>query len=116
MDPLAHEMFELARAGDAVRLLEHVDAGVPVNLTDANGNTLLTLAAFHGHGGLVAGLAERGADVNRLNNRSQSPLTGAIFQGRESVARTLIGLGADPDHGVPTARETAAALGRPLAT
>src|SRR4051794_34719745 len=107
MDPLAHEMFELARAGDAARLLAHVDAGVPVNLTDAKGNTLLTLAAYHGHPALVVGLAERGGDVDRLNDRGQSPLTGAVFRGEDAVARTLLGLGADPDHGSPNARETA---------
>ncbi|WP_028638321.1 ankyrin repeat domain-containing protein [Nocardioides sp. URHA0032] len=116
MHPLAHDLFEMARTGSADALLAHVDAGVPVNLTDGKGNTLLTLAAYHGHQLLVAQLAERGADVDRLNDRGQSPLTGAVHQRRDAVVRTLLGLGADPDHGTPSARATAEAVGRPLAT
>jgi ankyrin repeat protein len=116
VDPLAHDLFEMARTGDADALLAHVDAGVPVNLTDARGNTLLTLAAYHGHRLLVVRLAERGADVNRLNDRGLSPLTGAVYQQQAATVRALLGLGADPDHGSPSARTTAEALGSPLGT
>jgi ankyrin repeat protein len=114
MDPLAHDLFEMARAGDGEYLLAQLDAGVPVDLTDAKGNTLLMLAAYHGHQSLVVRLAERGGDVNRLNDRGQSPLAGAVFQRRDAVVRTLLGLGADPDRGSPSARETATALGASL--
>jgi ankyrin repeat protein len=111
---LAHQMFDLARQGKVERLLAYVDAGVPVNLTDAQGNTLLMLAAYHGRAAVVAGLAERGADVDRLNDRGQSPLAGAVFKGEDQVVATLLAHGADPDAGTPSARETAAAFGRTL--
>ena len=114
MVELAHQMLDLAREGATERLLAYVDAGVPANLTDAKGNTLLMLAAYHGHPAVVAGLAERGADVDRLNDRGQSPLAGALFKGEEEVVAVLLALGADPDLGTPTARETAAAFGRTL--
>ena len=44
---LANWLFDLARDGDAARLAAYVDAGAPVDLTDAEGNTLLMLAAYH---------------------------------------------------------------------
>ena len=87
---LAHRMMDLARDGEALLLLAHVDAGVPVDLTDAAGNTLLMLGAYHGHPAVVAGLAERGADVDRLNDRGQSPLAGAVFKGEDEVVATLL--------------------------
>jgi ankyrin repeat protein len=109
---LAHQMFDLARAGDAERLGAYVEAGVPVDLTDATGNTLLMLAAYHGHAATVAVLADRGADVDRLNDRGQSPLAGAVFKGEHEVVTVLLSAGADPDAGTPTARETAQMFGQ----
>jgi len=110
---LAHEMFDLARAGEADRLAAYVDAGVPVNLTDAAGNTLLMLAAYHGHADVVARLTALGADVDRLNDRGQSPLAGAVFKAEPDVVRVLVDAGADPDAGSPTARQTAVMFGQP---
>ena len=110
---LAHQMFDLARQGETDRLAAYVDAGVPANLTDAQGNTLLMLAAYHGHAATVTGLAERGADVDRVNDRGQSPLAGAVFKDEAEVVTALLAAGADPDAGSPTARETAAMFGRP---
>jgi len=46
---IAHACFDFARAGDTARLQAYVENGVPANLTDATGNTLLMLAAYHGH-------------------------------------------------------------------
>jgi ankyrin repeat protein len=110
---LAHEMFDLARQGEGERLAAYVDAGVPVDLTDASGNTLLMLAAYHGHATTVALLAARGADADRVNDRGQSPLAGAVFKDEQDVVRTLLEAGADPDAGTPSARATAAMFGRP---
>jgi ankyrin repeat protein len=109
---LAHQMFDLARAGGAERLAAYVEAGVPVNLTDDSGNTLVMLAAYHGHAGTVTMLAGRGADVDRVNDRGQTPLAGAVFKGEAAVVSALLTAGADPDAGSPTARETAVAFGR----
>jgi hypothetical protein len=50
----AHRMFELARDGGTEELAANVDAGLPVNLTNDKGDTLLILAAYHGHPETVA--------------------------------------------------------------
>lgn len=107
-------MFDLARGGETDQLLAYVDAGVPADLTEASGNTLLMLAAYHGHAALVDGLAARGADVDRLNDRGQAPVAGAVFKGEDAVVTVLRRRGADLDHGRPTARETAAMFGGDL--
>lgn len=108
----AHQMFDLARDGKTEQLGAYVEAGVPVELTDADGNTLLMLAAYHGNAGTVQALVRLGADVNRLNDRGQSPLAGAVFKGEDLVVSVLIGAGADPDHGQPSARATARMFGK----
>lgn len=110
---LANWLFDLARQGDAARLAAYVDAGAPVDLTDADGNTLLMLAAYHDQPGTVAALVERGADVEAQNRRGQSPLAGAVFKQADEVVRVLLEAGADPDAGTPTARQTAQMFGRP---
>jgi len=107
------QIFDLARQGGDV-LLDLVDAGLPVDLADEVGNTLLMLAAYHGHADLTAGLAERGADVNRLNGKQQAPLAGAVFKGEADVIRVLLEHGADPEAGTPSARATAQMFGREL--
>ena len=111
---LAYQVLDWARAGESARLVAYVEAGVPVDLADAQGNTLLMLAAYHGHATTVRELAARGADVDRLNDRGQSPLAGAVFKGEDDVATALVALGADPDLGEPSARATAAFFERTL--
>ena len=61
----------------------------------------------------MARLAGRGADADRVNDRGQSPLAGAVFKDEQDVVRALLEAGADPDAGTPTARDTAAMFGRP---
>ena len=111
---LAHQVLDWAREGAAERLAAYVEAGVPVDLTDAAGNTLLMLAAYHGHPATVVALAEQGADVDRLNDRGQSPLAGAVFKGEDEVVAALLDLGADRHAGSPSAVETAAFFDRIL--
>jgi uncharacterized protein len=104
---IAHACFDFARAGDTARLRAYVEQGVPVNLTDAAGNTLLMLAAYHGHAETVGALVDLGADPDRTNDRGQSPLAGAVSHGADDVVRALLAGGADLDVGTPTARAAA---------
>ncbi|MDT0275314.1 ankyrin repeat domain-containing protein [Blastococcus goldschmidtiae] len=65
----AGHLVDLARQGETEVLAAYVDAGVPVDLTNDAGDTLLTLAAYHGHGDTVAALLARGADHARVSDK-----------------------------------------------
>lgn len=104
---LATRVFNFARTGDSGALSAYLDAGVPVDLTNDKGDTLLMLAAYHGRPDAVQALCDRGADPDRLNDRGQSPLAGAVFKGEDQVVRILVRHGADPDAGTPSAVEAA---------
>ncbi|HEY6577140.1 MAG TPA: ankyrin repeat domain-containing protein [Mycobacterium sp.] len=104
---LASRLFDWARSGDAATLAAYIDAGVPVNLTNTNGDTLVMLAAYYGHESAVAALVERGADVDRHNNRGQTPLAGAVFKNDTTIIELLLSADADPLAGSPSALETA---------
>jgi ankyrin repeat protein len=107
----AAKIFNLARQGDTGTLAAYVDAGVPANLCNDKGDTLVMLAAYHGHPQTVSVLLERGADPNRPNDRDQTPLAGAVFKGEQAVIKALIDGGADPTAGSPSAIETARLFG-----
>ncbi len=109
---IAHACFDFARAGDTERLRAYVEQGVPVNLTDATGNTLLMLASYHGHAQTVSALVALGADPDRANDRGKSPLAGAVLEGEDDVVQVLLAAGADLDVGTPSARATAQMLER----
>ncbi|MBF6191746.1 MULTISPECIES: ankyrin repeat domain-containing protein [Nocardia] len=109
---LAAKVFDFARRGDTARLAAYVDAGVPVDLTNDAGDTLLMLAAYHGHADAVAALLQRSADPDRPNDKGQTPLAGAVFKGETEIVRQLAAAGADPDAGTPSARDAAVMFGR----
>jgi ankyrin repeat protein len=104
---LAGRVFDLARAGATEELVGYVDAGVPANLTNDKGDTLLILAAYHAHADTVAALLERGADHTRVNDRGQTALAAAVFRQSSEAVRRLLDAGADPDAGGQSARLTA---------
>jgi uncharacterized protein len=105
---LAGRVFDLARGGRTEQLAAYLDAGVPANLTNDKGDTLLILAAYHGHPDTVAMLLEHSADHSRVNDRGQTPLAAAVFKQSAETVRHLLAAGADPDAGQPSARATAA--------
>lgn len=108
----AARLFHLARRGDTASLAAYVDAGVPADLTNDRGDTLLMLAAYHGHAESVRVLLDRGADPDRANDRGQTPLAGAVFKGEQEVVTALVDGGADPTAGTPSAVDTARMFGK----
>ena len=104
---LAGRVFDLARGGRTEDLASYLDAGVPADLTNDKGDTLLILAAYHGHPDTVAALLASGADHARANDRGQTALAAAVFRQSTETARVLLDAGADPDAGRQSARLTA---------
>ncbi|MBP2478482.1 ankyrin repeat protein [Crossiella equi] len=102
-----NSMFDLARAGETARLAEAVDAGLPVNLTNSAGDSLLVLAAYHDHPDTVRALLARGADTGRVNDRGQTALGAAVFRRSGRTAGLLLDAGADPGLGARSALDVA---------
>lgn len=112
VEELATRLFAMARQGDADALDAYVAAGVPVDLRNQSGDSLVMLAAYHGHAPTVGVLLARGADPDLPNDKDQTPLAGAVFKGEDEVVGTLLAGGADPRTGQPTAVATARMFGR----
>lgn len=108
---LANQLFDLAREGETARLAAYIEAGAPVDMRNANGDTFLILAAYHDAPDTVAMLIASGADLEAENERGQRALTCAVFKKDVASARHLLEAGADPDAGTPTARQTAQMFG-----
>ncbi len=103
--------MELARQGRTRELEELVQRGLDVDVQDADGNSLVMLATYHGRLDAVRVLVGLGADVDLPNHRGQSPIAGAIFKGEDEVVALLRAAGADLDAGTPSARAVAEMLG-----
>ena len=109
---LAHRLFQAAREGDTGLLRTYLDAGAPATMTNAAGDSLLMLAAYHGHAETVQLILAHGGEANTANDRGQTPLAGAAFNGYTDVSRVLLDAGADPDAGTPSARAAAQMFAR----
>jgi hypothetical protein len=107
----ARRMFALARAGSTDELMDYLDHGAPVDLRNEKGDTMLLLAAYHGHAGTVAALLARGADHARVNASGQTALAAAVFKQDVDAVGHLLAAGADPDLGGQSARATARFFG-----
>lgn len=94
-----NSMFDLARAGRTEELLSLIDQGIPVNLTNSKGDSLLILASYNDQAELVRGLLERDVDVDRMNDRGQTALSCAVFRQNEEITAALLQAGADVDLG-----------------
>jgi len=89
--------LDYARDGETDALAEMVRAGMPVNLADREGNTLLMLATCRGYVETARMLLVSGAEVDRRNDRGQTPLGGAASGGYGELVDILLQHGADVD-------------------
>ncbi|MDQ1703034.1 MAG: uncharacterized protein QOF57_2286 [Frankiaceae bacterium] len=99
--------LDLARDGATERLVELIDAGLPVNLTSGAGDTLLILAAYHVHADTVRALLTREADTARINDKGQTALGAAVFRQSAEIVTALLDAGADPSLGPRSAVDVA---------
>ncbi|WP_028694677.1 ankyrin repeat domain-containing protein [Pseudomonas cremoricolorata] len=91
----AAQVFDCARAGDAQMLDRLISSGLPVDLRNGKGDTLLMLASYHGHFEAVQVLLRHGADPLIANDNNQLPIAGAAFKGDLPMIRLLV------ENGVP---------------
>lgn len=105
------DVLELARNGETERLAQMIDGGVPVNLTNAAGDSALILAAYRDHPETVRMLLAHGADTERVNDRGQTALGAAVFRQSSDIVIALLDAGADPHGGGRTALEVAEFFG-----
>lgn len=98
-DPIdldAVDFHEIARRGDGDVLAVFLDAGLDTDLRDAQGNTLLMVAAYNDAAPTTALLLARGADPD-APGPAGTPLMGLAFKGYADRARQLLDAGADPN-------------------
>jgi ankyrin repeat protein len=103
----AGRVFDMARTGDTEQLAGNLAAGLPPNLTNDKGDTLLLLAAYHDHPDTVGALLDHGADPDRVNDKGQTALSAAVFRRSVASVERLLAAGADPEAGGQSARLTA---------
>jgi ankyrin repeat protein len=93
----AGKVFQYARNGFAVELGELLAQGLPPNLMNDKGDTLLILASYHGHEPTVRCLLDHGADPEIANDRGQTALAAAAFKGSMPIVELLLDRGAKVD-------------------
>lgn len=101
----AERVFDMARQGDTEQLQPLLEQGLPANLRNSKGDSLLMLAAYNGHRDTAALILQHGGDPELANQRCQTPLAGVIFKGDKAMIELLIEHGADvngcPEGGKP---------------
>lgn len=100
--------MDFARRGETESLAAMLRHGLPVNLVDATGNTLLMLASYNGNLETARMLLEHGADVDRRNDRGQTPLGGVAFKGYLEIAALLL------EHGANVEADTGGGVTSPM--
>jgi len=76
-------------------ILDLLDSGAPIDVTDADGDTALTAAAVHP--GVVKALAKRGADLSHRNGKGQTAYMIAAASNRVRMVETLKEVGSPID-------------------
>jgi ankyrin repeat protein len=86
-------LMAAARGGDWKRMERELDAGVDLEIRDADGLTPLMIAAREGNGEVVERLIARGAKVNAASERFGTALTLACENERGNVVMILLAHG-----------------------
>ena len=88
-------VFKKVRNNKVDEVAALMDDGVPPDIRDESGNTLLAVACQNGHKRLTRAMLKRGADINAQNRRGQSPLHYCFAFGHLELGDYLISKGAD---------------------
>lgn len=104
-------VFDLVRNGRAEPLQEMLDSGVPVDVRNAKGDSLLIIAAYSQQNSIVTDLIDRGADKDVVNAMGQTAISCAVFRNDAAILHALLLSGANPDAGARTGLEIAEQFG-----
>ncbi|MCK3770337.1 ankyrin repeat domain-containing protein [Microbacterium aerolatum] len=91
--------FDLARQGRTGPLGEMIDAGVPIDLRNPRGDTLLIVSTYAEQEHTAADLIRRGAELDAVNGNGQTAISCAVFRKNETLLRMLLDAGADQNAG-----------------
>src|SRR5690606_11224542 len=97
----AERVFDMARHGAAEDLQPLLEAGLPANLCNSKGDSLLMLACYNGHPDTARLILQHGGDPELANLRFQTPLAGVIFKGDQAMVELLLEYGADASSCTP---------------
>lgn len=87
--------LDFARTGKTQDLKAMLQSGMPVNLSDHKGNSLLMLASYNRNLETTSMLVDFGAQVDKKNDRGQTPLAGVCFKGYLDIVKVLVKAGAN---------------------
>ena len=87
--------LDFARTGKTQDLKAMLQYGMPVNLCDHKGNSLIMLASYNGNLETTIMLVDFGAEVDKKNDRGQTPLAGVCFKGYIDIVKVLVKAGAN---------------------
>lgn len=96
-EELCQMAFNMARSDESQSLEKMINAGLPVNLKNHKGNSLLMLASYNGAFKTTQMLLNHGANADERNDRGQTPLAGVCFKGDFEMVKLLVENGADID-------------------
>ena len=96
-EELCQMAFNMARGDECEELEKMINAGLPVNLKNHKGNSLLMLASYNGAFKTTQMLLNHGANADEKNDRGQTPLAGVCFKGDFEMVKLLVENGADID-------------------
>jgi len=87
-----------ARLGDTRQLVNLLNRGIDPDTVDAQGNTLLMLAAREGHTGTVSALLGYRPRLSHRNLAGDSALMLAVLRGHAEIVDLLLDAGAEFNH------------------
>lgn len=92
------DILAAANKDDTAQVVDLLKRGMDVNTADADGNTLLAIAARNANLELLDFLLINRANPLRRNKYGDSPLMLGVFRGHTAAVRRLLEAGAPMDH------------------
>ncbi len=90
--------LDFARDGETSILQSMLDSGLPIELQDTKGNTLLMLSSYNGNYETSKMLIEYGANINSVNDHGHSIIAGVAFKGYLDICKLLVENGVKIDN------------------